>query len=74
MDALGFRLAIRGRSDRPRRSVSASDIDEDEDKDDICMRPPSLGCGKVSTGEASVISVSEAIWVVTLNRHNRIEY
>jgi hypothetical protein len=59
IDALGLRLAILGRSDRPRRSVSASDIDEEDDRDDICMRPPSLGCGKVGTGEASFISVSD---------------
>ena len=63
MDALGLRLAIRGRSERPRRSVSASDMDEAEDRDDMCIRPPSLGCGRVSTGEASVISVSDAIWL-----------
>jgi hypothetical protein len=59
IDALGLRLAILGRSDRPRRSVSASDIDEEDDRDDICMRPPSFGCGKVGTGEASFISVSD---------------
>lgn len=60
MDALGLRLAIRGRSCRPRRSLSASDMDEDEEIEDMCMRPPSLGCGRVGTGEASFISISEA--------------
>lgn len=67
IDALGFRLAIRGRSDRPRRSVSASDMEEDDDNDDICIRPPSFGCGRVSIGEASVISVS-AIWDVVRSK------
>jgi hypothetical protein len=38
-------------------------MEDDEERDDICMRPPSFGCGKVSTGEASVIAVSEAIRV-----------
>lgn len=61
IEALGLRLAIRGRSDRPRRSVSASDIEEDDESDDMCMRPPSFGCGKVSTGKASVISVFGSI-------------
>lgn len=73
MDALGLRLAMRGRSDRPRLSVSASDMDEDEDRDDICVRPPSLGCGKVGTGEASFISVSDAIEEAFHSRRNRIK-
>lgn len=73
MDALGLRLAMRGRSDRPRRSVSASDMDDEEDRDDICMRPPSLGCGRVGTGEASFISVSDAIEKVFHSRHSRKE-
>lgn len=71
MDAEGLRLAMRGRSERPRRSVSASDMDEDEDRDDICIRPPSWGCGRVGTGEASCMSMSEAIEVVARNRHSR---
>jgi hypothetical protein len=38
-------------------------MEDEEERDDICMRPPSFGCGRVSTGEASFIAVSEAIRV-----------
>jgi hypothetical protein len=46
-------------------------MDEDDERDDMCMRPPSFGCGRVSTGEASVISVSVAIWVTARDTQDR---
>ena len=49
MEALGFRLAMRGRSDRPRRSFSASETDDEEDTD-MCVRLGSFGCGMGGTG------------------------
>lgn len=48
-------------------------MEEDEDRDDICVRPPSLGCGKVGTGEASFISISDAIWEAFHSRRSRIK-
>lgn len=62
MEALGFRLAMRGRSDRPRRSVSASETDEDDDTDMLCVRLGSLGWGMVGTGAEPWESVWVAIW------------
>lgn len=35
IEALGFRLAIRGRSERPRFSVSASEMEDEEEREDI---------------------------------------
>lgn len=61
MEALGLRLAMRGRSERPRRSVSASDTDDDDDTD-VCVRFDSFGCGMGGTGpDEPWLSVVEAI-------------
>ena len=42
---------MRGRSERPLRSVSASEMEEDEEMEEMWLRPLSLGWGKVGTGE-----------------------
>lgn len=64
MEALGFRLAIRGRSERPRRSVSASEMDDDEESEDMCARPLSLGWGIVGTGEEPCTSEVDAMVIL----------
>lgn len=61
MEALGFRLAIRGRSERPRRSVSASEIEDDEEREDMCARPLSFGWGIVGTGDEPCTSEVDAM-------------
>lgn len=54
IEALGFRLGMRGRPvlDLP-RSGSPSEMDEDDDdKDEVCVRLLSLGSGIAGTGSA----------------------
>lgn len=52
-----MRLGPRGRSERPLRSFSASEMEDEEETDDMWARPGSLGWGIVGTGDEACKAV-----------------